>query len=399
MTRPLPPDPDSRFRGEVVRTLRSVLREPDEFVPLHAPEFAGEEWALVKDCLDAGWVSSVGKYVDRFEVEVARACHAEHCVAVVNGTAALHVALLVAGVRPGDEVLIPALTFVATANAVRHAGAIPHLVDSAFDTLGMDPVALERHLGDVADHSGSDVVNRRTSRRIAAVLPMHVFGHPVDMDGLARVAAAHGLPVIEDAAEALGSDYHGRRCGSLGRLGTLSFNGNKIVTTGGGGAIVTDDPELAAHARHLTTTAKAPHRWAFVHDEVAFNYRLPNLNAALGCAQLAQLEERLKRKRHLAQRYIDGCAGQGGVKVFTEPANCRSNYWLNTLVLDRDHAGERDALLDALNDAGLMCRPVWTLMHRLPMYAHTPRADLSVAEELEARLINVPSSAALGGSA
>lgn len=395
MTQSLLTDPQSRFRAEVVRTLRSVLCNPEDFVPLHAPEFAGDEWALVKDCLDEGWVSSVGKYVDQFESEVARVCHGKYGVAVVNGTAALHVALLVAGVRPGEEVLIPALTFVATANAVCHAGAIPHFVDSAFDTLGMNPDALERHLADVADYSGGYVINRRTGRRISAILPMHVFGHPVDMDGLTRVAQAHGLPIIEDAAEALGSEYQGRRCGGLGRIGTLSFNGNKIVTTGGGGAIVTDDPELAAHARHLTTTAKVPHRWAFVHDEVGFNYRLPNLNAALGCAQLAQLDQRLERKRRLAQRYIDGCADLPGLEVFTEPRGCRSNYWLNTLVLEPEYAGERDALLDELNDAGLMCRPVWTLMHRLPMYTDCPRADLAVAEELEARLVNVPSSANL----
>lgn len=389
-------DPDAGFRTDVVRTLRSVLRDPEEFVPLHAPEFAGEEWTFIKDCLDTGWVSSVGKYVDRFESEVAQACHAEHGVAVVNGTAALHVAMLVAGVRFEDEVLIPALTFVATANAVRHAGAIPHLVDSSRETLGMDPRALERHLAVVADHSNGEVFNRRTGRRIAAILPMHVFGHPIDMDGLARVAESHGLPIIEDAAEALGSEYQGRRCGSLGRIGTLSFNGNKIVTTGGGGAIVTDDPELAAHARHLTTTAKVPHRWAFVHDEVAFNYRLPNLNAALGCAQLAQLDQRLERKRRLAQRYIDGFVELQGARVFTEPAGCRSNYWLNTLQLDLDYVGARDALLDELNDAGLMCRPVWRLMHRLRMYADCPRADLAVAEELEARLVSLPSSANLG---
>jgi perosamine synthetase len=379
-----------------VSRLRTLARGGADFVPLHEPEFAGAEWDLVKDCLDSGWVSSVGKYVDRFETEIANRCGVRHGVAVVNGSAALHAALIVTGVRPADEVIVPALTFVATANAVTHAGAVPHFIDSAMDTLGVDPKALRLHLVAIADRSGGVTINAKTGRRIAAIMPMHVFGHPVDMDGLLAVAADFALPVIEDAAEALGSLYKSKPCGGLGRIGALSFNGNKIITTGGGGAIVTDDPDLALRAKHLTTTAKMPHKWAFLHDEVGYNYRLPNINAALGCAQLARLDDFLIRKRRLAERYAAGFADCEGLTVVREPAFGTSNYWLNAVMLDEDRAGERDTLLAAANDAGLMCRPAWMLMHRLPMYRNCPRAPLPVAEAIEARLINIPSSAKLG---
>lgn len=381
----------------VLARVRTALNDPDEgFIPLHEPEFRGAEWDMVKECLDTGWVSSVGKYVDRFEAEVAELSGARFGVAVANGTAALQVAMLLADVRPGDEVLMPALTFVATANAASHGGAIPHFVDSAPGTLGLDPAALDAHLGAIAEMRGGALVNRETGRRLAAIVPMHTFGHPVDMDALAEVAARHGLPVIEDAAESLGSLYHGRPCGGLGLIGTLSFNGNKIVTTGGGGAIVTNDEALARRAKHLTTTAKRPHKWEFDHDEIAFNYRLPNLNAALGCAQLAQLPGRIAQKRRLAGRYLDAFADCPVARIFAEPAGCESNYWLNTLMLEPAHAGDRDRVLAVLNDAGLMSRPVWTPMHRLSMYRDCPRADLSVAEDLAARIINLPSSAKLG---
>lgn len=386
------------FRAEVLLRLREVLGGPEGFVPLHAPEFSGAEWDMVKDCLDTGWVSSVGSYVDRFERNVASICGVAHGIAMVNGTAALHLALRVVGVAQGDEVLLPAMTFVATANAIRHAGAVPHFVDSEANTLGLDAQALSLYLDTVAETRAGQTFNRETGARIAAILPMHVFGHPTDMDPLLELADAYGLPVVEDAAEALGSQYHGRPCGGLGRVAALSFNGNKILTTGGGGAIVTDDPYLAERAKHLSTTAKLPHRWAFNHDETGYNYRLPNINAALGCAQLEQLDDRLARKRRLAEGYIAGFEAQEGVSIFREPEGSRSNYWLNTLLLDRECAQERDALLDDLNDAGLMCRPVWTLLHRLPFYGDCPRAPLPVAEDLERRIISLPSSAILGGS-
>lgn len=381
---------------EIVERVASVVGAAARPVPLHAPEFEGAEWAMVKECLDTGWVSSVGAYVDRFEAEVATLCGAAHGVAAVNGTAALQIALQLIGVRPGDEVLVPSLTFVATANAVRHAGAVPHFVDSAPDTLGIDPEALDNHLHRVARRGPECPVNRETGAPIRAIVPMHVFGHPVDMDALLMLADAWGLVVVEDAAESLGSKYHGRPCGGLGRVGALSFNGNKIVTTGGGGAIVTNDPVLARRARHLTTTAKLPHRWAFVHDEVGYNYRLPNINAALGCAQLEQLPLRLARKRRLAQRYLTAFDGLQEAAIFNEPPGCESNYWLNTLLLAPDYADMRDELLDRLNEAGFQCRPTWHPMHMLDMHRDYPRAPLPVTEGLAARIINLPSSAALG---
>lgn len=386
------------FEAELAARVRQVTGPSDALIPLHIPEFRGREWELVKDCLDTGWVSSVGSYVDRFETEVAAASGVRFGIAVVNGTTALHIALLLAGVQPGDEVILPALTFVATANAVSHAGAVPHLVDSSETTLGLDPWALERHLERIAVPGHDGPRNRETGRRIAGIVPMHAFGFPVDMAPLMDVAGRWNLPVIEDAAESLGSTYRGKPCGSFGLVAVLSFNGNKIITTGGGGAIVTDNEDLARRAKHLTTTAKVPHRWAFVHDEVGYNYRLPNLNAALGCAQFEQLPQRVAAKRRLADRYAERFVDFEGARIVRDAAGSESNYWLNTLLLDRSHADRRDAVLEVLNGSGLMARPVWALMHRLPMYASCPRADLSVAEDLEARAINLPSSAGLAGN-
>jgi perosamine synthetase len=340
-------------------------------------------------------VSTAGDFVPRFERELAAACGVAHAVATVNGTAALHLALQLVGVRTGDEVVVPALTFVATANAVAHAGATPHLADSADATLGVDPDKLDHHLEATCSPGENGPVNPITGARLAAVVPMHVFGHPVDMDRLVEVCRRHRLPIVEDAAEALGSRYRGRPAGSLGRIAALSFNGNKILTTGGGGALLTDDAELARRARHVATTAKLPHPWLFDHDEVGYNYRLPNLNAALGCAQLEQLNGFVSAKRDLADAYLNAFADRPGVVVVREPHNARSNYWLNALLIDPDAEFSRDELLAATNAAGLMTRPAWTLMHLLPMYARCPRMDLGVAESLVRRLVNIPSSATL----
>jgi perosamine synthetase len=375
--------------------LRTVLGDRKVAVGLHEPQFAGNEWQYVKECIDTGWVSSAGKYVDEFECRLAAYTGTAHAVAVANGTAALQVALTLAGVRRGDEVLVPALSFVATANAVAHCGGIPHFVDSAPDTLGLDPVALHEYLLGIAEAVGAGWRNRVTGRRIAAVVPMHTFGHPTDIEGLLDVAGRYALPVVEDAAESLGSTRGGRHTGSFGLLGVLSFNGNKIVTTGGGGAILTNDAALAQHAKKLTTTAKLPHAWEFFHDEVAWNYRLPNLNAALGCAQLERLAHMLDSKRRLAACYQAVFNGIEGLSFVTEPAGCRSNYWLNAVRLATPARATRDELLAIANDAGYQCRPVWTLLSKLPMYADCPRASLPVAENLEYALINVPSSAGL----
>ena len=383
---------------EILAAVRDVVGGQAS-IPLHEPEFAGNEWAYVQDCLDTGWVSSVGAYVDRFEQMLAEIAGVKHAVATVNGTAALHVALIVAGVKPGDEVLLPTLTFVATANAATYAGATPHFIDSEEGTLGVDANALQAHLETVAELRNGVCINRSTGAVIRAVVPMHVFGHPVDMDALSAVAARWEIAIVEDAAEALGSLYKGRPCGGLGKLGTLSFNGNKVVTTGGGGAILTDDPALARQAKHLTTTARVAHRWSFIHDQTGFNYRLPNLNAAVGCAQLERLDDMLARKRRLAASYIDRFRSVAGATIVAEPGGTQGNYWLVAMKLETADPVLRDTLLDALNGDGLMARPVWTLMHRLPMFAQCPRAPLAVAESLEQRLINLPSSPKLAGAA
>lgn len=363
---------------------------------MHEPRFAGREWEYLKACLDSTFVSSTGKFVDTFEAELASYTGAKHAVAVVNGTAALHVALKLAGVRSGDEVFVPALTFVATTVAVVYCGATPHFVDSSERTLGLDPVALREYLHQATEIRSGQCVNRETGRVIRAVVPMHTFGHPMDIEGLLSVARDYRLAVVEDAAESLGSTVDGRHSGTFGILGTLSFNGNKTITTGGGGAILTNDSALAARAKHLTTTAKVPHRWEFIHDEVGYNYRMPNLNAALGCAQLEQLPGFLDSKRRLYKRYRDAFAAEVQLRIFEEPPGCRSNYWLQALLLDRTIEDQRDALLGATNAAGLATRPVWNLMHRLGPYTECPRMGLPIAESLERRLINLPSSAHLG---
>ncbi|RJX30692.1 MAG: LegC family aminotransferase [Oxalobacter sp.] len=379
---------------QIVAAISRVAGSPP--VPLHAPRFGGNELAYLKECLDTTFVSSVGPFVDRFERELAAYTGAKHAVVVVNGTAALHIGLLVSGVLPGDEVLVPALTFVATANAVAHCNATPHFVDSCEKTLGIDPQALRTYLERNAEVRNGCCLNRNTGRVIRAIVPMHTFGHPADMQGILDVAADFNLTVVEDAAESLGSTYHGRHTGIFGRVGTLSFNGNKIITTGGGGALLTNDVALARSAKHLTTTAKLPHRWEYRHDEVAYNYRLPNLNAALGCAQLEQLPVFLAEKRRLYKKYREALSGVVGVRLLGEPEGCVCNFWLQTLILDDDVAVLHDSILAATNDVGLMTRPAWVTMHRLPPYRDCPRMTLRVAESLERRIINLPSSAILG---
>ncbi len=378
----------------LLTAINKILSGSQYPVSLHEPNLAGREWLLVKDCLDSGYVSSVGEYVNRFERELADYLGAEHVIAVVNGTAALHVSLLLAGVQPGDEVIVPTLSFVATANAVSYCGATPHFVDSNQRTLGLDPAKLSEYFTEILQQKGEHFFNRISDRRIAAIMPMHTFGHPVDMDALNALAEQYNLPVIEDAAESLGSRYKGRMTGTLASLAAISFNGNKTITTGGGGAIVTNDSQLAARAKHLTTTAKLPHRWQIKHDEIGFNYRMPNLNAALGCAQLEQLDGFIKQKRALAAQYKKVFESVEGIRFFQESDFSESNYWLNALLID-EAVFDRDELLAQLNSAGIMARPVWTLMHELSIYKRSPRMDLSVAESLARRLINIPSSSFL----
>lgn len=381
---------------DLAERIRSVIGAEQDIVPLHVPEFKGRERDLVLDCIDTGWVSSAGSYVDIFEAEVARRAGCSYGVAVVNGTAALQIALVVAGVNANDEVLVPALTFVATANAATHVGATPHFIDSSYDTLGICPARLRSHLEHLAFVREGETWNRQTGRRIAAVVPMHVFGCPVDIDGLYEVISDWPMVLVEDAAESLGSRYRGRDCGSLGELAAISFNGNKIITTGGGGAVVTNNAELAKRAKHLSTTAKLAHRWEFIHDAIGYNYRMPNLNAALGVAQFEQLDTRMAQKKSLFDAYERAFDGLEGVQLFHAPSDSITNNWLITLMLDPMFSNDRDYLLQVLNGEGIMTRPIWKLMHHLPMYEHHPRADLSQAEDLASRILNIPSSAYLG---
>jgi aminotransferase in exopolysaccharide biosynthesis len=387
-----PPSAQATAQQVVVAIAQTIGDAP---AALHEPRFSGNEWEYVKECLDSTFVSSVGKFVNRFESEIAAYTGARHAVAVVNGTAALHIALKLAGLQPGDEALVPALNFVATANAVSYCGAMPHFVDCDEVDLGMSPLALREHLRSIAELRQGVCVNRATGRRICVVVPMHTFGHPVDLDGLLGVAHDFKLTLIEDAAESLGSFYQGRHTGTFGAMGALSFNGNKTITTGGGGAIITDDDGLALRAKHITTTAKLPHRWTYEHDEIGYNYRLPNLNAALGCAQLEQMPEFLSAKRRLFSAYTAAFAEIPGMNLVGEPGRSASNFWLQTLRLDEADTNLRDAILSATNDAGYMTRPVWSLMHKLQHFRDCPSASVPVAESLERRLINIPSSAIL----
>lgn len=386
---------DNTLGQRVLEAIHRALPDADAPISLHEPEFSGNEWAYVKDCIDSTFVSSVGEYVDRFEKMLAEFTGVRRAVAVVNGTAGLHAAMVLLGVGRGDEVLLPTLTFVATANAVAYTGAVPHFVDSAAQTLGLDPLKLEQYLLKIAVSGADGCRNRHTGRRIRALIPMHTFGHPVDLDRIQDVCRRFGIALIEDAAEGLGSRYKDHHVGNHGIVSVLSFNGNKIITTGGGGAILTNDEALADQAKHITTTAKLPHQWEYVHDRIGYNYRMPNLNAALGCAQLEQLPMRVARKRALAGRYAAAFENVDGVTFFTEPDFAESNYWLNAILIDAGISGGRDDVLSLTNENGVMTRPVWTLMHQLQMFKDCPRMDLSGAERIACRLINIPSSAAL----
>lgn len=380
----------ANIADQVLSTIRSVVGEG--MVALHEPSFDGNEHRYLSECLDSTFVSSVGKFVDRFENDLVDFTGAEYAVAVVNGTAALHIALKLAGVEAGDEVLVPALTFVATANAVTYCNAIPHFVDSEISTLGVDASKLRDYLATHTEQRSGSCINRQSGNVIRALVPMHVFGHPVDIDGLLAVARDFNIVLVEDAAESLGSYYYGRHTGTFGLMGTLSFNGNKTITTGGGGAILTNNSSLARYAKHLTTTAKMPHSWEFRHDEIGYNYRMPNLNAALGCAQLEQLPAKLKNKRALFERYKIAFESLRGVNIMSEPNCCQSNYWLQTLLLEPEAQSYRDAILSVTNAGGVMTRPAWILMDELTPFKKCPRMDLTLAKSLERRLINIPSS-------
>lgn len=366
------------------------LYQTTEFIPLHEPKFVGNEKTYVIDCIDSTFVSSVGKYVDRFEKVIAEYTGAKYAVATVNGTAALHIALKLAGVNQGDEVITQSLSFVATCNAISYCGAKPIFVDVDRETLGLSPASLRDFFSANTYKTTEGCINKTTGRNISAVVPMHTFGHPCRIDEIARICEEFGIPLIEDAAESLGSYYQGKHTGTFGKLAAFSFNGNKTITTGGGGMIITDDAALAKHAKHITTTAKQPHPYEFIHDEIGYNYRLPNINAALGCAQMESLPRLLESKRAIASAYARFFSASK-ITFVEEPAQAHSNYWLNTLILEDKQA--RDIFLKELNEAGVMSRPVWRLMNELTMFHDCHSSDLPNAKWLEERVVNIPSSA------
>jgi aminotransferase in exopolysaccharide biosynthesis len=371
---------------QLIRFIRDQYRTED-FISVHAPVFTGKERDYVTDTIDSTFVSSVGAYVDRFERDIAAYTGSARAVATVNGTAALHIALKLAGVQRGELVITQPLTFVATCNAIRYCNADPVFVDVDRHTLGLSPMALEAWLNHNAIVGEDGLCHTIDGKVVRACVPMHTFGHPVELDALIDVCARWNLVLVEDAAESLGSFYKGRHTGSFGLLGALSFNGNKIITTGGGGMVLAGEP-LGTRAKHLTTTAKQPHPYEYVHDEVGYNYRLPNINAALGCAQLERLEGFIATKRQLAARYAEYFKGSD-LQFVTEPPDCRSNYWLNAVICNDQK--QRDALLQATNDKGVMTRPIWALMNHLSIYANCLKGDLTNAEWLKTRVVNLPS--------
>ncbi|MEQ1878546.1 MAG: LegC family aminotransferase [Bdellovibrionia bacterium] len=382
----------------ILSAIDSVLKNRKGQVQLHEPSFGDTEQETLKRCLESGFVSSVGELIGTFERLLAAYTGAAHVVACVNGTSALHVSYVLAGVEANDEVLMPAMTFVATANAAAYCGAVPHFVDVDESHLGIDPDKLELYLKEIAQSRGDACYNRATGRRIRALVAVHTFGHPCQLEKLEQICERYRIEFIEDAAESLGSRYHGRHLGTFARLAAASFNGNKIITTGGGGAIYCRDTKTADLAKHITTTGKQPHAYKFFHDMVAYNYRMPNLNAALGCAQMASLPKFFAQKRTLADRYAAAFRNVSGAKFFKEPEGSESNYWLNALLLDHADMTYRDSVIEFLRENGIMTRPVWSMLNSLPMYKNSPAMDLETSKDLEMRLINIPSSPFLAGN-
>lgn len=372
---------------DTIEFIRSLYGQGRIF--LHEPHFAGNEKRYLEECIDSTYVSSVGPFVDRFERDMAAYTGAKRAVVCVNGTNALHMALILSGVERDDEVITQPLSFIATCNAISYIGAHPVFVDVDMDTIGLSPTKLRAWLEANVDIVGGQCRNRMSGRRIKACVPMHTFGHPARMDSIVDVCEEFCLELVEDAAESIGSLYKNRHTGTFAKIGALSFNGNKTITTGGGGMLLFQDEDLGAYGKHLTTQAKVPHRWAFVHDHVGYNYRMPNINAALGCAQLEEIDRILTNKRATAEAYNSFFKDKDGMSFVREPESSRSNYWLNAVLLDnRDY---RDRFLQETNDAGIATRPAWELMNRLPMFSNCQTGNLDNAIEIEARLVNLPS--------
>ncbi|MBO7439847.1 MAG: LegC family aminotransferase [Bacteroidales bacterium] len=360
-----------------------------DFIPLSVPVFAGNEKKYLNECIDTTFVSSVGKFVDRFEDDIAKYTGSKRAVVCVSGTNALHMSLMLAGVERGDEVLTQALTFIATCNALSYIGAEPVFIDVDRDTMGLSPTAVRNWLEMNAEIKDNQCFNKNTHRRIKACVPMHTFGHPVHLNELVEVCNEYHIELVEDAAESIGSLYKGKHTGTFGKVGALSFNGNKTITTGGGGMMLFNDKELGAYAKHITTQAKIPHRWEFKHDHIGYNYRMPNINAALGCAQLENIDKFIESKRETAKAYEEFFKNVPDIEFFTEPENCRSNYWLNVVILkDKDAQQE---FLQFTNDNGVMTRPIWELMNRLPMFEHCQNDGLKNTTWFADRVVNIPS--------
>lgn len=375
--------------AEITNFIRKTFKQPEGFISLHEPTFSGNEKKYIEECIDSTFVSSVGKYVDRFEDEIAKFTGAAKAVVCVNGTNALHLALLLGGVKIGDEVITQPLTFVATAYAISYCGANPVFIDIDKKTIGLSPNVLSDFLENNTEQRADGCYNIKTKRKITACVPMHTFGHPCRIDEIAEICKKFNISLIEDAAESLGSYYKGQHTGTFGKVGVLSFNGNKIITTGGGGMLLFNDIHLADKAKHLSTQAKVPHPWEFAHDEIGYNYRMPNINAALGVAQLEQIHQFLEAKRNLANSY-KSFFDQQGIEFITEPEHARSNYWLNAILLE--NRKERDEFLEFTNKNGIMTRPVWELMNRLQMFQKALCSDLSNSEWIAERLVNISSS-------
>lgn len=388
----------------LIKFIRSTFQEPTEFIPLHDPRFIGNEKKYLNECIDSNFVSSVGEFVGRFERMCAEYTGAKYAVAAMNGTAALHIALQLSGVQRDDEVITQSLTFIATANAISYAGAHPVFLDVDKDTMGLSPVAVEAWLKENAEMREVAIsplapsplfpFNKVTGRRIAACVPMHTFGHPVKIDELLKVLNKYNIPLVEDAAESIGSYYKGKHTGTFGKFGILSFNGNKIITSGGGGMILTNDETLAKQAKHITTQAKIPHSWEYRHDRIGYNYRLTNISAALACAQMEKLDELLEIKRKLALTYKE-FFNDSEFDFFSEPNNCKSNYWLN-VIITKDRA-QRDEILEYTNEHGVMTRPIWELMNRLLMFSDCQTDSLENSIWFADRVVNIPSSAIIPG--
>jgi len=380
------------FSEQVFEGILNVSGSPSQ---LHEPEFIGKEIENLRHCIESNYVSSVGGFVQEFERLICNYTGSKYAIAVVNGTSALQVALLLAGLKPNDEVLVPALSFIATANAVNYCGAIPHFVDVDETSLGIDCEKLVNYLTEITSLQNGHCVNSRTGRVIRALVPMHTFGHPSNLTQLVSISEKFKIEMVEDAAESLGSTHKGKHAGTFGKLAALSFNGNKIITTGGGGAILTSSEELALRARHITTTARVAHKWEFIHDEVGFNFRMPNLNAAVGCAQIDSIESKIERKRYLFQAYSSAINPIPGIKVYSEPNESRSNYWLQTLILEKGFEKFRDSIIELTNARGITTRPAWNLLNAAAPYRNSPSMATPCAESLVKRIINVPSSPSL----